>query len=230
MPRWSSLRTTSARRPSAPAAATTTGMSPRTSARPCRSGTDPTTSIASTRRSLSAPIARPSILGPEAGRAGLTALMSSVLRPSSSNTSPRLLDHVDQQRVPEIGDQNADGFGPRVGQRPRRQVHPVPELVGGLLDPTALVLTHHRLTAHHQRDQRLRHPGPLGNITDRGPTAVRLAVCRHLWTSPGAAARFGPVQYDTSHTAASRCCFNVNTAEGRRRTPKDRPGRSLRFA
>ena len=172
-------------------------MSPRTSARICRSGTDPTTSIASTRRSLSAPIARPSILSPEAGRAGLTALMSSVLRPSSSSTSPARSTTSTSSglrrsatRTPMVLDRVLDN------DCAARFIR-YPEFVSGLVDPTALVLTHHRLTAHHQRDQRLRHPArsATSRIVGRRPF---VSPCAALYGPPGGVALFRPVQYDTS--------------------------------
>jgi hypothetical protein len=90
------------------------------------------------------------------------------------------LDHIDQQGVPQVGDQDTDGPRPDIGQRACRQVHPVAELVGSLLDAPPLVLAHHRLAPHHQRHQRLRHPGALGDVADGGPPAVRLAGFRHL--------------------------------------------------
>ena len=126
------------------------------------------------------------------------------------------LDHVDQQRVPQVGHQDADGLGPDIGQRAHRQVHPVAEFVGGLPNPSPLVLAHHRLAAHHQRDQRLRHPGPLGDVPDRGSTAVRLAASRHQGASRASWRSVGPVQYDRVHVRPSRCCFAVPSAEGRR--------------
>src|SRR5919112_336003 len=39
---------------------------------------------------------------------------------------------------PQVGDQDTDGLGPNIGQRARRQVHPVAELRSGLLDPAPL--------------------------------------------------------------------------------------------
>ena len=134
------------------------------------------------------------------------------------------LDHVDQQRVPQVGHQHTDGLGPDIGQRTRRQVHPVAELVGGLLDPPPLVLAHHRLTPHHQRDQRFRHARParrrLGSWAD-GRSSHRVPASDPLPPS----SLVGPVQYDRLHIAASRRFFDdhptASSPAARRSTHRD---------
>ena len=105
-------------------------------------------------------------------------------------TSP--LDDVDKQRVAQVGNQDSHGLGARIRQGPGRQVHPVAEFVRGLLDAAPLLLAHHRLISHHERDQRFRHPGPRCDISDRRSAAVMIAASGHL-LSPLASLRvFGP--------------------------------------
>src|SRR5215218_8900249 len=116
MPAASSLRTASAlARPSALAPTTTTGRSPTASASRARSGTDPTTSRPSTRRSRRAPTTPTSSSGRPAAPEGSTALVSRVVSRASSSAWPTAsTTSIDQglrrsaASTPTVPDRTAD--------------------------------------------------------------------------------------------------------------------------
>ena len=101
---------------------------------------------------------------------------------------------VEEFDVPGVGqvvDDDADRPGAPLGEAARHRVGPVSELGDGLEHGLPLLVAHMRRVLQHQRHQRLRHPCPGGDGTDRrGTVAERRQprLSRPLSSSP----RFGP--------------------------------------
>ena len=77
------------------------------------------------------------------------------------------VEEVDEPGVAHVVEQRPDRAAAALAQVPRRRVRPVAQLGDRALHRGPPVRADLRRPAQHQRDQRLRHPGPCGDGVDR---------------------------------------------------------------
>ena len=78
-------------------------------------------------------------------------------------------DHVCEERVMEVGEQNTEDLGSLLHEASGHRVRPVVELLDGLEHRGAALVAHVRRFLHHERHEGLGDPGSFRHVVDRWP-------------------------------------------------------------